>query len=83
MCIAVVQDAQGQTALHWAAVKGSVAAAAVMLRAGAHPTLRDGRGYTICHVASQYGQTSLLYQLVLRWGIDLDAPDNDGRCDDR
>ncbi|KAK9862688.1 hypothetical protein WJX84_002510 [Apatococcus fuscideae] len=74
------QDAQGQTALHWAAVKGSVAAAAVMLRAGAHPTLRDGRGYTICHVASQYGQTTLLYQLVLRWGIDLDAPDNDGRA---
>lgn len=37
------------------------------------------RGYTACHVAAQYAQTSLLYHLALKWGADTDAPDGDGR----
>lgn len=37
------------------------------------------RGYTVCHVAAQYGQTSLLYHIAMKWGADMDVPDNDGR----
>lgn len=33
----------------------------------------------MCHVAAQYGQTGVLYHLALKWGVDLDAPDSDGR----
>lgn len=31
-------------------------------------------------MASQYGQTPLLYHLALRWEIDIDGSDNDGRA---
>lgn len=37
------------------------------------------RGYTVCHVAAQYGQTAILYHLALKWGADTDALDSDGR----
>lgn len=37
------------------------------------------RGYTVCHVAAQYGQTATLYHLALKWGADTDALDADGR----
>ena len=42
-----------------------------------HPRLR--RGYTVCHVAAQYGQTAILYHLALKWSADTDSVDNDGR----
>ena len=72
-------DATGQTAAHWAAVRGSLAALETLLRAGADPMAPDSRGYTVCHVAAQYGQTQLLHRLALRWGADVDTPDADGR----
>lgn len=31
------------------------------------------------HVAAQYGQTALLYYLALRWEMDIEGLDNDGR----
>ena len=36
---------QGQTALHWAAVRGSLSAAETLLRASADLTLADSKGY--------------------------------------
>jgi palmitoyltransferase ZDHHC13/17 len=72
-------DGTGQTALHWAAVRGSLGAAEALMRAGAEPSPRDSRGYTPAHVAAQYGQTPLLHHLALRWGVDVDTPDDDGR----
>jgi palmitoyltransferase len=73
------RDGTGQTALHWAAVRGSLACMETLLRAGADPALPDNRGYSPCHVAAQYGQTGVLYRLALKWGVDADTPDADGR----
>jgi ankyrin repeat protein len=73
------QDTTGQTALHWAAVRGSLPVIETLLRSDADIEIKDNRGYTACHVAAQYGQTAALYHLALKWGIDVDAPDNDGR----
>jgi hypothetical protein len=52
------QDGTGQTALHWAAVRGSMSVVETLLRAGVNPAVVDNRGYSVCHVASQYGQTA-------------------------
>lgn len=72
-------DHTGQTALHWAAVRGSLPVIETLLRHNADWEARDNRGYTIAHVAAQYGQTAVLYHLALRWSADVDSPDNDGR----
>lgn len=40
-------DASGQTALHWAGVRGSLSAAETLLRAGAELQAKDSRGYTV------------------------------------
>lgn len=72
-------DGTGQTALHWASVRGSLACIETLLRGGADPGLPDNRGYTPCHVAAQYGQTAVLYHLALKWGVDCDTADHDGR----
>ncbi|KIY98415.1 hypothetical protein MNEG_9549 [Monoraphidium neglectum] len=72
-------DSTGQTALHWAAVRGSLPVLETLLRNGADAGLEDARGYTICHVAAQYGQTAVLFHLAIKWGVDVDSPDSDGR----
>lgn len=72
-------DHTGQSALHWAAVRGSLPVIEALLRQRADYEIRDQRGYTICHVAAQYGQTAVLYHLALKWGVDVDTLDNDGR----
>ncbi|KAG2495455.1 hypothetical protein HYH03_006401 [Edaphochlamys debaryana] len=72
-------DHTGQTALHWAAVRGSLPVIEALLRHNADWEARDNRGYNVAHVAAQYGQTAVLYHLALRWNVDVDIPDNDGR----
>lgn len=73
-CAAAVRrvDHTGQAALHWAAVRGATGAAEALLRGGAAAAARDGRGYSVAHVAAQYGQTAFLHRLALRWNIDID-----------
>ena len=44
----------GQTALHWAAVRGCVGVLKVLHDFGAKMTLKDNKGYTCAHVAAQY-----------------------------
>jgi len=73
------RDNTGQTALHWAAVRGSLPCIETLLRNGADPAIADNRGYTPCHVAAQYGQTAVLFHLALKWGVDCDTTDHDGR----
>lgn len=73
------QDGTGQTALHWAAVRGSVGVLEMLLRAGCDATVTDSRGYNVCHVAAQYGQTSVIYHLYMKWGLEMDLADADGR----
>jgi hypothetical protein len=29
--------------------------------------------------AQQYGQTAVLFHLAMKWGVDVDSPDGDGR----
>jgi palmitoyltransferase len=59
-----VTDGTGQTALHWAAVRGSLPVIETLLRNSADYGIKDIRGYTAIHVASQYGQTAVLYHMV-------------------
>eukprot|EP00798_Chlamydomonas_sp_ICE-L_P014668 gene14669-20703_t len=72
-------DHTGQTALHWSAVRGSLPVLEALLKNNADVELKDNRGYTLAHVAAQYGQTAVIYLLALKWCIDIDSPDNDGR----
>ncbi|KAK4380852.1 putative protein S-acyltransferase 23 [Sesamum angolense] len=73
------KDNAGQTALHWAAVRGSIAAADVLLQNGARVEVADVNGYRPVHVAAQYGQTGFLNYIVAKYHADFDVPDNDGR----
>ncbi|MEW5315647.1 MAG: hypothetical protein WDW38_007060 [Sanguina aurantia] len=72
-------DHTGQTALHWSSVRGSLPVVETLLRHNADYEQRDNRGYTAAHVAAQYGQTSVLYHLALKWAVDVDTQDSDGR----
>ena len=71
-CFLCRADKSGQTALHWAAVRGSLLAGESLLSHGADLRIQDGRGYTTCHVAAQYGQTAFIYMCALRWRADID-----------
>ncbi|KAL5059360.1 hypothetical protein RYX36_030965 [Vicia faba] len=73
------KDNMQQTALHWATVRGSVAAAGVLLENGARVEAADINGYRAVHVAAQYGQTVFLNHVVVKCHADFDVPDNDGR----
>ena len=75
LCSPCRADKSGQTAMHWAAVRGSLLAGEALLSHGADLRIQDGRGYTTCHVAAQYGQTAFIYMCALRWRADID------RCD--
>jgi palmitoyltransferase ZDHHC13/17 len=50
-----------------------------LLYAGTDMNIRDSKGYTIWHVAAQYGQTGLLHRLLLKWSMDIASQDNEGR----
>ncbi|KAJ8452911.1 hypothetical protein Cgig2_014674 [Carnegiea gigantea] len=72
-------DNSGQTALHWAAVRGCIAVADVLLQNGARIEAADFNGYRAVHVAAQFGQTAFLNHIIAKYNADFDAPDNDGR----
>ena len=72
-------DNDKQTALHWAAVRGSLPCAELLLRSGARLDQADCRGYGAIHVAAQYGHTGMMYHFKMRWDADVDTHDNDGR----
>lgn len=72
-------DNMQQTALHWAAVRGGIAVADVLLQNGARVEAADINGYRAVHVAAQYGQTSFLNHIVAKYHADFDVPDNEGR----
>ncbi|WRX16448.1 hypothetical protein QQP08_008935 [Theobroma cacao] len=73
-------DNNKQTALQWAAVRGSIAVADVLLLNGARVEATDIHGYWAVHVAARYGQTAFLNHIVAKYHADYDAPDKDGRC---
>ncbi len=57
------RDANGGTALHWAASRGSVEIARLLLDAGADPSTTDGDGNTPLQVAQQKGRQKLVAML--------------------
>ncbi len=54
------QDANGGTALHWAASRGSVEIARLLLDAGADASTADGDGNTPLQVAERKGRRNLV-----------------------
>ncbi|QDZ25502.1 S-acyltransferase [Chloropicon primus] len=61
----------GQTALHWAAVRGCVNILEVLHDFDASFTVKDNKGYTCAHVAAQYGQTAFLYYMKMKCKADI------------
>ncbi|XP_048459628.1 probable protein S-acyltransferase 23 [Rhincodon typus] len=66
-----------QRPIHWAAVKGHVTVAEILLQAGVSVDERDQRGCTPLIIASQYGHIALCCYLVGK-GASLQACDSGG-----
>jgi ankyrin repeat protein len=69
-----------QSAMHWAAVKGSIPACDILLKHG-HQLLdqRDANGFNAIHLAAVNGHTQLLHHLAVKHNIDV-ISGTDGQC---
>lgn len=65
-----------RTPLHWAAVNGSVDAAAILLEAGADPNFQDARGRSPLHWAARRNRLEVV-NLLLQAGADPNLVDED------
>lgn len=71
-----VDEVAAYTGLHAAALRGDAAEIERLLRAGATPNVRDGRGRTPLHVAT-HGRRHDAIRALARGGADLGALDAD------
>ncbi|XP_043267611.1 palmitoyltransferase Hip14 isoform X2 [Venturia canescens] len=62
------------TPLHWATRQGHLSTFAILMRAGADPTLRDSEGFSCIHLAAQFGHTGIVAYLVAK-GVNPNTPD--------
>ncbi|XP_063980286.1 palmitoyltransferase Hip14 isoform X1 [Diachasmimorpha longicaudata] len=62
------------TPLHWATRQGHLETFAILMRAGADPTLRDCEGFACIHLAAQFGHTGVVAYLVAK-GVNPNTPD--------
>lgn len=53
-------DLGGQTALHWAAVRGATPVADILLQNGAHPEAADTHGYRVISQISHHFRVLIL-----------------------
>ncbi|KAF7727215.1 Palmitoyltransferase zdhhc13 [Apophysomyces ossiformis] len=72
-----IGDEWKSTPLHWAVRSGSIAAMHRLLQAGADPTLKDGQGSNVLHMAAQCNDVFVILYLIL-YGLDLDPSDEVG-----
>lgn len=73
---------QTRTALHWAAIKGSVDCASILISRGAEVNKQDAAGKTALHYAVQAGNRELI-RLLVTHGASPDIGDQSGSkpCD--
>lgn len=69
-----IQDDNGWTALHWAAVRGDVDAVRFLIAAGANSEAQEKCGATALHYAAHRGSVAVAQQL-LDVGADANKPD--------
>ena len=72
------KNPRGETALHWASIRGHLRTIHALVEAGADLHAADAKGYSALHHAAQYGQTTAI-ALLHRRGIQVDIRDNNGR----
>lgn len=65
-------DANGYTALHWAAMEGFYGAAQIVLAAGANHNSRDANGWAAIHHATQHGHVQATIALI-EAGADINC----------
>lgn len=77
-CNINARDQQKNTALHYAASKGSEPIVRSLLKAGADPNVRGPNGCTPLHCAVQHGDSATLVELLVAAGADSQRQDWDG-----
>ncbi len=73
-----VQDKDGQTALHFAAIMGNKVVAGVLLSKGALVESKDAYGYAPLHWAAQNGFEEIVDLMVRERGVKIDEKSNGG-----
>lgn len=71
-------EADGTTALHWAAHRGDVPLVERLLRAGANARVKNDFGVTPMSEAAVAGDAALI-ELLIRAGADVESPNADGQ----
>lgn len=75
---AKARQADGSTALHWAARRGDGEFVQALLKAGADPRAVNAFGYTPMAAAAETGDAHVI-ELLLRAGADVDSPNAEGQ----
>ena len=70
-------DAQGRTALHYAALADDAGAVSALLTEGADPNVPDRLGFTALHLAAQEGAIPAA-EILLAGGAQVDAVNSYG-----
>jgi len=70
-------DGHGKCPLHWAAGRGFVVGAKLLLAAGADPNQPDNYSQVPLHLAAEWNQTEIV-EILLRAGADVNAVDLGG-----
>ena len=71
-------DADGTTALHWAAHSGDIELTKALLKAGADPRAVNQYGATPMSSAAEVGSTGVL-EALLKAGADVESPNAEGQ----
>jgi ankyrin repeat protein len=70
-------DEQSRTALHYAAINGSLEIVAILIKSGARLDVTDPLGNTPLHLAADNNRTEAA-ELLLAAGAEVDAQNHDG-----